>query len=112
MDTNFMKSDLAEIYSESALRPFFAVLHEYIIYMPHEKWHSRPTQRRAQGRWHQHQSRQPNTGTAQPSVDRGTSKKNVSYPYNGVPFSHRKKYRSMLQHRGTLKTLLSKRSRR
>ena len=33
MDTNFMKSDLAEIYSESALRPFFAVLHEYIIYM-------------------------------------------------------------------------------
>lgn len=32
MDTHFMKSDLAEIYSESALRPFFAVLYKYIIY--------------------------------------------------------------------------------
>lgn len=34
MDTHFMKSDLAELYSESALRPFFAVLYEYVIHIP------------------------------------------------------------------------------
>lgn len=33
MDTHSVKSDLAEIYSESSLRLLFAVLYEYFIYL-------------------------------------------------------------------------------
>ena len=41
MDTHSVKSDLAEIYSESSLRLFFAVLYEYIIYLyPHTHMHT------------------------------------------------------------------------